>query len=293
MSRLERWSWIASIGGAVIGAAALAWTIWSPAPPPGVVANTGGNGNVVIQGNNNTIALPAPKEAARPRFMAIKISDAMLPVDGNRKHMVRYPVISGMEAVDTQAKVNHQIKRAVQTLYETYSDVDEVDIGYQVGFKEFNLIGLNIGVFMFGDGAAHPFTTTQTLVINLEDAKPFTLKDMFKSGYEEKLNQLVIAGLRRKELYFPCVSRSSDSKEEKAAEQMVRSVLENISGHSAETCYSGFDVKSQFYLTDTSLVLVYPKYSVAPGFAGDVAVPVNYRDIGGLLNPTGPLSRFL
>ncbi|WP_404843028.1 hypothetical protein [Burkholderia thailandensis] len=41
------------------------------------------------------------------------------------------------------------------------------------------------------------------------------------------------------------------------------------------------------------MVLVFPKYSIAPGASGDLEVPITFKEIQNLLSPDSPLQRFL
>lgn len=294
--RLEKSSWVAGIVSAALAILALGWTVWtyvrppeSSTPPPSPTARIEGSNNILIQGNNNTVASQPPRTST---FASIKVTNVSLPIDKTKKHSVSYAAISGMTSLDAQARANHLLKRTVLSIYERYEDWDEVDIQYKVGFTEFNLLGINIHVMIFNTGAAHPLTTTQAMVVDLNTAGLFELRDLFQSGYKSDLNRIVISKLKQADSFFPCTRPSAD-KQQQAANRMVEGVLEDILGHESKVCFSGIDNNGQFYLTDTSVVFVFPKYSIAPGASGDVEAKVNFQELRGLLNPNGPLRRFL
>ena len=252
-----------------------------------------GSGNTVIQGSNNMVVTKTPSTLF-PSFASIKVTDVMYPTDKPKEHHVHYMTISGMEASNLQAKTNHLLKRSALSLYEKYANWDEVDIGYKVGFTEFNLLGLNTNIMIYGKGAAHPLTTTLALVVNLETAELFELKDLFRSGYQNNLNRIVAAKLKQMRQFFPCKTEESDTDEEtRKAGLMLESFLGRILGHDAKTCFAGTSDDGQFYLTDTSIVLVFPQYSIASGASGDIEVRINYEELQGMFNPNGPLRRFL
>lgn len=289
--RLEESNRVAGIVSAVLAILALGWAVWTyfrPPEPPMPTAKVEGNNNILIQGNNNTVASPPLRTSS---FASIKVVDASLPTDKSKKHSVRYAAISGMELLDAQARANHLLKRTALSIYEKYEAWDEVDIQYKVGFTEFNMLGINIYVMINNKGAAHPLTTTQAMVIDLNTAGLFELRQLFRSGYTDELNRLVISKLKQAESFFPCAKPSADKQQEE--DNRMAEVLENILSHESKGCFSGIADNGQFYLTDTSVVFVFPKYSIAPGVSGDIEVRVNFQELQGLLNPNGPLQRFL
>jgi hypothetical protein len=294
--RLEKSSWVAGVISAVVAILALGWAVWtyvrppeSSTPPAIPSARVEGSNNILIQGNNNTVASAPPRTSS---FASIKVVDVSLPIDRSKAHSIQYAAISGMESLDAQARANHLLKRTVLSIYEKYEDWDEVDIQYKVGFTEFNLLGINIYVMIFNKGAAHPLTTTQAMVVDLNTAGLFELRQLFQSGYKAELNRIVISKLKQADSFFPC-SKPSANKQQEEANRMVEGVLESILGHESKVCFSGIEDNGQFYLTDTSVVFVFPKYSIAPGASGDVEVKVGFQELRGLLNPNGPLQRFL
>lgn len=302
---LERKSWIAGIIGTTISLVALIWSVWTYVSPPESPqslptngAMNSGNGAIFVQGNGNTVVAAPSVEtnnpSKTPRYFEFSISDQSLELLGKKRHEVHYPKLVGSIASDALARSNHFLKRAALTAYERYADWDEVKIGYKVGFKEFNLLGINYSIFMGNDGAAHPLSTTNAIVLNIETGTEFELKDLFLSGYAKQLNELVRANLKKQENYFPCeeAARNIESAT-KDAVKGIQGALKDILGHESNICFNTVRDNSQYYLTDTSLVLVFPKYSIAPGASGDVEVPINFKAILSLLNPNGPLRRFL
>lgn len=293
MSYLEKSNRIAGIVSAVVAILALGWAVWSPpkssTPPPMLTAKVEGNNNMLIQGNNNTVVSQPSRTSS---FASINLVDVSLPVGKYKAHSVRCAAVYGMESLDTQARVNHLLKRTALSIYEKYEDWDEVDIRYEVGFTEFNLLSINIYVVIFNKNAAHPLTTTQAMMVDLNTAGLFELRQLFQPGYKPELNRMVISKLKQTDSFFPCAKPSADKQQEKA-NRMVQRGLEKILGHESKVCFSGIEDNDQFYLTDTSVVFVFPKYSIAPGAAGDVEVRINFQELQGLLNPNGPLQRFL
>lgn len=301
---LERKSWIAGVIGTIIGSAAFAWSIWtyffphdaSPQTSSPSAANTGDRA-IIVQGSGNTIVAPQQEGSFEtrkaPRFFEVEISDQALKIEGNSRHEVHYPQISGTIPSDTLALTNHLLKRSALTEYEYYSGMNEVRITYKIGLKEFNLIGINYNIFIWNDGAAHPQTTTNAITINLETGHELKLKNILRTGYRRRINELVRENLIRQDQYFPCENKKTSDSKEQRAEVAIHGILKEILRHSSDTCFSSVTDDSQYYLTDTSLVLVFPKYSIAPGASGDLEVPITFKEIQNLLSPDSPLQRFL
>lgn len=296
---LNRIASIATILSTVIAAASAIWAIresLKPAPATlpihsASVSNSGSRA-FIVQGNGNTILAPqnSPTQMQdTERFIKIKIIDQTLDTQGNSRHEAHFPQISGKIPHDTLDRINHFLKRSALTEYERYAYIDEVRISYEIGLKEFNLLGVNFKIFANGDRAAHPITSTNATTLDLETGSPLLLKDLFVPGHIKKLNHLIRAALIDREQYYPCNEKLSTD----VATKMVKSVLEDITDHPAKICFSSISDDSQYYLTDTALIFVFPKYSIAPGSDGDIEIPIYFKKIRDILKLNGPLQRFL
>jgi Protein of unknown function (DUF3298) len=298
-SSLERMSWIAAILSTVIAAVTVIWPVWTyfkstgeASPSPSTSAVNSGNRAIIIQGSGNTVVAAQSASAETHdagRFVEIEISDHMLDLQGKTRHEVHFPQISGKISHNVLDRINHFLRRSALTEYERYADVDEVRISYEVGLKDFNLLGINFEIFANGDRAAHPITSTSATTLDLETGSEFLLKDFFRSGYIKRLNDLVQSELISREQYYPCEKQRGTD----VGRNMVSNVLESITGHAADACFKSISGDSQYYLSDTSLVIVFPKYSIAPGVDGDIEIPIHFKELQGILKPGGPLQRFL
>lgn len=223
------------------------------------------------------------------RFVDIEISDHMLDLQGKARHEVHFPQVSGKLSHDVLERINHFLRRSAETEYERYANIDEVKISYRIGLKEFNLLGINFEIFVSGDKAIHPITSTSATTLDLETGSALSLKDFFRPDYISELNELIRSELVSREEYYPCEKQNGYGAEDNA----VSLALENITGHPAGACFKSISDESQYYLTDTSLVLVFPKYSIAPGVDGDIEMPIHFNKISNILKSNGPLKRFL
>lgn len=177
------------------------------------------------------------------------------------------------------------MKETALSIYEEYKDWDEVDIDYKVGFTGFNLIGIIINTTIYNEGAAHPHSLAKAMLIDLTTAELIGLRHLFKSDYKADLDRILLTKLEQTNTSAPCQEWSPTNKEEQNAKRMIV----NIFGEEAEGCFSGFKDGWTFYLKDSSVVFVFPKYSVASGASGIVEVGVNFKELRGLLNPNGPI----
>lgn len=299
-SHLERFNWI---GGGLSGAAAVVTvllTMWGDAKSDREVSHnlsvTGATvqqtGAVIIQGNGNTVVSPisgVDSKVGAGRFVRVDVREYKVDLKAIPRHEVRFPQVSGGISADILARTNHLLKRTALTEYERYSGMDDVKVSYVVGLTEFNLLGVSFEIYASGDRAAHPLSSTSATTIDLETGSPLMLKDYFIPGYVGKLNAIVQSKLIANDSYFPCETLHGATK----AVSVVSSALEQITGHSANACFDSVADDTQYFLTDTSLVIVFPKYAAGPGVAGDIEVPISFGEIRGLMRPDGPLSRFL
>ncbi|MFC5431816.1 RsiV family protein [Paraburkholderia denitrificans] len=298
-SLLERMYWIAGILSAIVAVAALMRPVWLylkstadvPSTPSASAVNSG-NRSIIIQGSGNVVVAPQNATAetrSAGRFIDIEISDHVLDLQGKSRHEVHFPQISGKIPHDVLERINHFLRRSAETEYERYENIDEVQISYEIGLKEFNLLGINFEIFASGDQAAHPITSTSATTLDLETGSPLYLKDFFRPGYIGEINEFVRSALVNQNKYYPCEKSMGGGANDNA----VSLVLEGITGHRADACFKSVSEGSQYYLTDTSVVLVFPKYSIAPGVDGDIEIPIHFKELGNILKSNGPLQRFL
>jgi hypothetical protein len=100
----------------------------------------------------------------------------MLDLQGRARHEVHFPQVSGKISHDVLERINHFLKRSAEAEYERYENIDEVKISYEIGLKEFNLIGINFHILISGDKAAHPITSTSPTTLDLETDSALSLK---------------------------------------------------------------------------------------------------------------------
>ena len=310
-SSLEKWSWIAGIIGAVCACLSILLAVWNPFSSsvkiptvPSTHSISFGRGAIIIQGNGNTVTTPpaSSNAATTPpvtsaqrdeasRFYSINITDQTLALPSEPRHMVHYPQISGNIPHDMLARANHFLKRVALTEYERYKNREDVRISYDIGLKDFNLIGVNYEIFANNTMAAHPITSTDAVTLDIESGSGVTLKDLLSPNYIGEISKIIHAKLVELDQYYPC-EKDVDKNTQEAVE-MIEHVISEDTGHSANTCFNSITSDSQYYLTDTSIVFVFPKYSIAPGAEGDIEIPINFKEIQYLIKPDGALRRFL
>lgn len=141
--------------------------------------------------------------------------------------------------------------------------------------------------------ALHPISSTYATTIDLETGSELSLKDFIAPTSWPTINELVRASLVRREQYYPCEKTADTSTGLQEALSEIRGQIQETTGHAADACFSTITDETRYYLTDTALVLVFPKFTIAPGASGDIEVPIYFGKIRNLLKPQGPLQRLL
>lgn len=268
-----------------------------------------GNNNTVVQGSNNTVIAGGGDQF--PKTLSFSSSQLRLK---NTKHIVRYFSVSGSVPSFSIDRVNKKIKEYAEKIYNENKFYEEVDIDIEPRFYEFGLLGVSSRTVVFGVGkeipfdksigeanatfllwmvTAHELQKSGGIVISIESGEPFELKDLFRYGYEETVNALVINQLKTEDLYFPCEQIDAERKELGLNDILDPKVLGKYLGYEPRNCFSTVLDNSRFYLTPTEVVLKYSRYEIAPGAAGDIEVKIPIGELTPVANPNGPLRHIL
>lgn len=186
---------------------------------------------------------------------------------------ITYPVISGLTAADFQEQLNYHIKKQV-----TYSkDIIEVQAeeyaqeaiknGWEIRpyqlFIDYDLKTNNEAFLSFTityytyTGGANGMTVVGCINIDKKANTPIRLEDLFPEGadYKTKINNEIVKQIEL---------RSAD-KEEKFFE--------------GDMAFKSISDAQGFYLRDNDIVIVFPKYEIAPGFMGIPEFPINLAEL--------------
>lgn len=201
----------------------------------------------------------------------------------NSKCTIKYPHIDGLSDKANEPKINSKLKRIALDFIDKYKGFSELYVKYKIRYNEYNLLGIRYDVMLENKGAAHPLYQSIGVNVNLLNGELFEFKDLFRSGFKNKINALVIASLKRNKMYFPC---------KKTINKKINQAVSKILNIDMAVCFNSVKDDSEFYVTDVSVVVVFPQYSIAPGANGVIEVVLKFDLISNLVNLNGPLQMF-
>jgi hypothetical protein len=127
---------------------------------------------------------------------------------------------------------------------------------------------LKFDFFFYSDGAAHPGSYSMTMNYDLGRGRELTLGDLFLPGsnYLEAISEYCIAKLSRQPFFDGAFTTGANPTAEN---------------------YRNWNI------TPEGLMFTFDTYQVAPGAAGPQTVVVPFNKLVGILDPHGPLGKFI
>ncbi|CAM3146566.1 DUF3298 DUF4163 domains-containing protein [Filibacter tadaridae] len=181
---------------------------------------------------------------------------------------VYYPTVMHLQDFTVQRKINHAIISTLneilieQNFYDT--NLVELQAYYELKTNQRGILSLNLIVYSF-TGGAHGMTIIKSLTFDVKTGKQYDLKDLFKPGsdYQKKLSSII-----RK--------RITDWK----------TIL-------LDPPFKGIRSDQNFYIADTSIVIYFQLYEIAPYSSGFPYFPIPILDIADIVRSNGPLERMM
>ncbi|NLV22985.1 MAG: DUF4163 domain-containing protein [Syntrophomonadaceae bacterium] len=186
---------------------------------------------------------------------------------------ITFPVFSGLSDADFQEQLNYFIKKQVtkakddiEMQAEAYAQ-DAKKNGWEVRpyqlFIDYDLKTNNEAFLSFTityytyTGGANGMTVVSCINIDKKANKPIHLEDLFPQGadFKTKINNEIIKQIEL---------RSKD-KEEMFFE--------------GDVGFKSIKDSQGFYLKDNDIVIVFPKYEIAPGFMGNPEFAINLAEL--------------
>jgi hypothetical protein len=183
---------------------------------------------------------------------------------------ISYPEISGMRDEETQRTINDRVYSDLKSRAESIEAqareaaqesrlrvVYSMDGGFSVERNDGEVLSVQIDISTYQGGANVTTDSAFINVINAEEAIQPSFFELFVTGadYKSVINEKIraqIAGNPEKELFdFTTVS---------------------------------FD--QWYYLTDTALVVVFPRYAITPGVYGEPEFVIPFDEISDILIPS-------
>lgn len=198
-------------------------------------------------------------------IVEIKVMDEKIPDNHPGTNVavaeihLEYPQISGLKYKLVEKKINEYIKEIIGVSRQfdgsenLYMEISNASI-------DGDLLSVLATGTLYAHESAGAINQIASINVNVNNGEVVQFKDLFRAGYQDKINGLVDSWLLTKD-------------------------------------YTGFfeGVKDDqcFYFSGKYLYLCFSEYEVAPGSEGIVNVPLKLDDIRGLISRNGPLAYFI
>ncbi|MCW9642040.1 RsiV family protein [Klebsiella michiganensis] len=172
---------------------------------------------------------------------------------------LEYVELSGLKDKSVEKKINEYIKGVIG-VNDVYDGTEDLYMAVSKAAIDENLLSvLSEGAYL-GHGAAGAINQVVSINLNVKNGELVQFKDLFRAGYQEKINQL---------------ANSWFSTQDYAS---------SFEGVKDDQC---------FYFSGNYLYLCFSEHEVAPGSQGIVTVPIKLDDIRGIISRNGPLAYVL
>ena len=147
----------------------------------------------------------------------------------------------------------------------------DLNVGYDMGLAQDDLISVQFSVGSYYQGAAHPNTFTEVVNYDLKNGKQLKLADLFKPGakYLQAIANYCIADLKKQ------------AKDKGLTDEEIQ----NGAAANAKNYQS-------WTITRKGLGINFDAYQVGPYAAGPQYVLVPYSSLKDVINPDGPVGQF-
>lgn len=152
----------------------------------------------------------------------------------------------------------------------------DLSIGYIIGFASDELVSVEFGIGGYYAGAAHPNSYTEVINYDAKNGKILKLADLFKPGakYLQAVSAYAIKDLK------------TQAKSQGADSMLTAESIQEGAGPQVKNFRS-------WTVTRKGLALTFDSYQVAPYAAGPQEVLIPYSALKDLVNPDGPIGRFV
>ncbi len=180
---------------------------------------------------------------------------------------VYYPVVSGLDNINVQKKINSNILNLVYQMIKDqgyYENPQTTITGYyEIKTNERGILSIALTNYAFS-GGAHGLTIMKSLTFDVETGKLYSLKDLFKDGsnYVDVLSEII---------------------EEQIKERDIPIIME----------FDKIRPDQDFYIADKALVIYFQLYDLEPYAYGFPQFPISVYEIQDIIKENGPLGQML
>lgn len=169
---------------------------------------------------------------------------------------LEYVEVVGHSNKVIEKKINETIKGVIG-INEQYDGTEDLSMFLKSASIDGNLLSILVEGTYYGHGAAGAANQIRSINLNIRNGEPVQFKDLFRAGYQEKLNNIAKSW---------------------------------FSTQSYESTFEGVKDDQCYYINGSHLYLCFSEYEVAPGSEGIVNAMIKLEDIRGLISLNGPLA---
>lgn len=169
---------------------------------------------------------------------------------------LEYVVVSGLGDSTLERKINSYITNQIG-VNEDFDGTEDHEMHVTKASIENDFLSVVAEGYFYGHGAAGAANQVVSVNVNLQTGEPVEFKDLFRSGYIKKINELTSTWLSTR-----------------------------IPGHWFDTVTDD----QCYYFDNRNLNLCFSEYQVAAGANGIVTVGLKLEDLRGIISLNGPLA---
>ncbi|HLS36401.1 MAG TPA: DUF3298 domain-containing protein [Bacillota bacterium] len=180
------------------------------------------------------------------------------------------PKVEKGDSKQLEQKINRNIKKHIERLIdEQYKQqgtnhFTEMIGTFEVKTNQRNILSITFGNYAYAEGFAHGLTLMDSLTMDTETGKTFSLQQLFKSGsnYVKPISQQIKTQIKDRDI--PILNS-----------------------------FTAISKNASYYIADKCLVIYFQAYDITPGYVGLPAFPINGFLLEDILLSDGPLDRML
>jgi hypothetical protein len=183
--------------------------------------------------------------------------------------MVYYPRVEDVKNKLAQKKINDTIVHRVYALIQEqgyYKNPANTQVTgqYEIKSNERGILSLTLSNYTYITHYAHGMTLLPSLTFDIQTARLYPLRDLFKPGsdYAGRLSAIIGAQIKRRNI----------------------PLLES---------FKGIRPDQDFYIADKALIVYFKLYEITPYYYGFPMFPISVYELEDIIDENGPLGKML
>lgn len=180
---------------------------------------------------------------------------------------VHYPVVYNLENKQAEFTINQAIIKLLNQMLidQSYYNRDLVELiaNFEIKNNQRGILSLNLIVYSF-TGGAHGMTVVKSLTFDTKSGHQYTLKELFKpnSDYIKQISQIISRDIQKWQV------------------DVIKP-------------FSTIQPDQDFYIADTSIVIYFQLYELAPYYWGFPYFPIAILNLKEIIRNDGPLDKMM